>query len=87
MLFLVTGLLALPGLLGMTGNSELAAFGALLLAPLCALASGIILGIRIGQTPGTRFLLSCVLIVACLAVAEGLAIAGCGLSNPKFNFH
>ena len=86
-LYGVLGLLLIPGLLALTGKPDLAALGALLLAPLCSLISGILLGIRIGQTPGTRFLLSCGLIVACLAVAEGLAVAGCGISNPKFNFH
>lgn len=86
-LYVALGLLVIPGLFALTGNSDLAALGALLLAPLCSLISGIILGIRIGETAGTRVLLALPLIIACFAVAEGLAVAGCGISNPKFNFH
>ncbi|MFO1460259.1 MAG: hypothetical protein U1G08_12705 [Verrucomicrobiota bacterium] len=86
-LYAALGILVIPGLFALTGKPDLASLGALLLAPLCSLISGIILGIRIGETPGTRFLLSCGLVVACFAVAEGLAVAGCGISNPKFNFH
>ena len=77
----------LPGVLSLTGNSSAAAAGSLLIAPLGALVSGIVLGIRVGRTSGMRFLLSGVLGVACLVAAECIAFGGCAISNPKFNFH
>jgi hypothetical protein len=73
--------------MGLTGHTELAAAGALLVAPVGSLAAGIVLGLRLGKTPGSRALLSCVLIVACLIASETIAVAGCALSNPRFNFH
>lgn len=85
--YLVTGLIVLPGLMGMTGNPDAAAIGALLLAPLGALVSGIVLGVRVGKSPGTRVLWSLLLIIGCLVASECVAAAGCAIGNPRFNFH
>lgn len=86
--FVVAAVLTLlPGVFALTGNSSAAAAGALLIAPLGALISGIVLGIHVGRTPGMRFLLAAGFVVACLATAEGIAIGGCAISDPKFNFH
>ena len=73
--------------MGLTGHTELAAVGALLMAPVGSIAAGIVLGIRLGTTPGKKALLSCSLIVACLIASETIAAAGCAVSNPRFNFH
>jgi len=85
--WVAAGLVLLPGLMGLTGNTELAAIGALLVAPVGSVAAGIVLGIRLGKTPGTKALLSCALIAACLVASESIAAAGCAVSNPRFNFH
>lgn len=85
--YLVTGLIVLPGLLGMTGNPDAAAIGALVLAPLGALISGIVLGVRVGKSTGTRVLWSMLFIAGCLVVSESVAAAGCAIGNPRFNFH
>ena len=84
--YVATGLILLPGVFALTGNSSAAAAGALLMAPLGALISGIVLGIQVGQTTGMRFLLSGVFAAVCLIAAEGVAIGGCALNNPKFHF-
>jgi hypothetical protein len=84
---LVTGLMLLPGLLGMTGSADASAVGALLLAPLGALISGIVLGIRVGKSAGTRVLWSFLFIGCCLVASECVAAAGCAVGNPRFNFH
>ena len=85
--WVAAGLVLLPGLMGLTGNSNLASIGALLVAPVGSVAAGIVLGIRLGSTPGRRALLSCSLIVACLIASETIAALGCSASNPSFNVH
>jgi hypothetical protein len=72
--------------MGMTGNPNAAAIGALVLAPVGALISGIVLGVRVGKSTGTRVLWSMLFIVGCLVVSESVAAAGCAISNPRFNF-
>jgi hypothetical protein len=68
---MVTGLIVLPGMMGMTGNTDAAAIGALLLAPLGAIVSGIVLGVRVGKSTGTRVLWSLLLFVGCLTRISG----------------
>jgi len=82
-----TGLTLLPGLLALTGSSDAAAVGALLVAPVGALISGIVLGIRVGRSAGTRVLWSFLFIGCCLVASECVAAAGCAMGDPKFNFH
>ncbi|MBX3733618.1 MAG: hypothetical protein KF791_13610 [Verrucomicrobiae bacterium] len=85
--YLATGLILLPGLLGLTGNADAAAVGALLIAPVGALISGIVLGIRVGRSAGTRVLWSGLFFGCCLIASESVAAAGCAVGNPRFNFH
>lgn len=86
-LYLAIGFTLLPGLMALPGNSDAAAIGALLVAPVGALISGIALGIHLGKTPGMKVLLSCLLIAGCLVASECIAAAGCAIGNPRFNFH
>ena len=81
--------LVIPKSFVLTGSQpDLPPSGALLLARCALLISGIILGIRRRETLELRFsspLRSRRRHASCRR--RGLAAAGCGISNPKFNFH
>lgn len=68
-------------------RGDMAPAAGLLLGGAGGIAAGILLGCRLGRTPGSRFLLSLALAGVMTVVVVTMACVGCMVAGYALNFH